>query len=122
MRVIKSTLIGARLVRASEPNIQLFQIRNVLDQHRDALVDRVLADLPTYIDFKFRQQPSRKDLALIFDRLLAFKRRSVDIDFYQPLIKEIMKKEETKLKNDCFFLEIDEQIKLNLNPQLNFAA
>ncbi len=122
MRVIKSTLIGARLVRASEPNIQLFQIRNVLDQHRDALVDRILADLPTYIDFRFHQQPNRKDLALIFDRLLAFKRRSVDIDFYQPLIKEIMKKEETKLKNDCFFLEIDEQIKLNLNPQLHFAA
>lgn len=122
MKIIKSTLIGSRLIRAQEPNIQLFQVKNVLDQHRDALVDRVLSDLSTYIDFKFHQQPSRRDLAMIFDRLLAFKRRSVDIEFYQPVVNEIMRKDEVKLKNDCFFLEIDEQIKLNLNPQLNFAA
>jgi hypothetical protein len=122
MKVIKSRLIGSRLIRAKELNIQLFQIRGVFNLHRDALVDRILTDLATYIDFKFHAAPSRQDLAQIFERLLAFKKRDVNMEFYEPLVRQFQRKDELQLTNDCFFLEIDELIRLNLNPQLNFAA
>lgn len=122
MKVLKSTLVGLRCIKAKEPNIQLFQIRGVLNLHRDALVDRVLSDLSTYINYKFNQQPSRTDMGLIFERLLDFKKRDIDLEYYEPLMKEIQHRPEVKLKNDCFFLEIDDLIRLNLNPQLNFAA
>ena len=122
MKILKSRLIGTRCIKAKDANIQLFQIRMVLNQHRDALVDRILTDLPTYIDFKFKTQPSRSNLVLIFERLSAFKTKDVDLEFYEPLLKQLNRKDEISLSNDYFFLEIDEQIRMNLNPQLNFAA
>jgi hypothetical protein len=122
MKILRSRLIGTRCIKAKDVNIQLFQVRMVLNQHRDALVDRILTDLATYIDFKFKTQPSRSNLLVIYERLTAFKSKDVDLEFYQPVLKQLQRKDEIALSNDCFFLEIDEQIRLNLNPQLNFAA
>jgi hypothetical protein len=122
MKILKSRLIGTRCIKAKDPNIQLFQIRMLLNQHRDALVDRILTDLATYIDFKFKTQPSRNNLQLLYERLAAFKTKDVDLEFYEPLLKQLHRKDEIIMTNDCFFLEIDEQIRTNLNPQLNFAA
>jgi hypothetical protein len=122
MKILKSRLIGTRCIKAKDPNIQLFQIRMLLNQHRDALVDRILTDLATYIDFKFKTQPSRNNLQLLYERLAAFKTKDVDLEFYEPLLKQLHRKDEIIMTNDCFFLEIDEQIRMNLNPQLNFAA
>jgi hypothetical protein len=122
MKVIKSGLIGARVVKAKEPNIQLFQIRVVLNQHRDALVNRILSDLSTYIDFKFHLQPARNELIALAEKIARLKNRDVDLEYYQPMLKELKRKDEIKIKNDYFFLEIDETIRLNLSSQLNFAA
>jgi hypothetical protein len=122
MKIIKSGLIGARVVRAKEANIQLFQIRTIFNQHRDALVNRILIDLATYVEFKFRLQPSRTELIEIAQKIDQLKSKDVDLDYYQPLLKELKRKDEIKIKNDYFFLEIDENIRMNLNPQLHFAA
>lgn len=122
MKIIKSNLVGSRCIRAQEPNIQLFQLRNVLNQHRDVLVGRVLSDLPGYIDFKFCQKPSRFDLAIIWENLSDLRKRDVDLEYYEPLLKLISKKDEIRLANDYFFLEIDEHIRQHLSPQLNLAS
>jgi hypothetical protein len=122
MKIIKSGLIGARVVKAKEPNIQLFQIRSVLNQHRDALVNRILSDLSTYIDYKFHLQPARTELIALAQKIDSLKSRDVDLEYYQPMLKELKRKDEIKIKNDYFFLEIDDNIRENLNPQLNFAA
>lgn len=122
MKVIKSGLIGARVVKAKEPNIQLFQIRVVLNQHRDALVNRILSDLSTYIDFKFHLQPARNELIALAEKIAGLKSRDVDLEYYQPMLKELKRKDEIKIKNDYFFLEIDDTIRLNLSSQLNVAA
>jgi hypothetical protein len=122
MKIIKSGLIGARIVKAKEANIQLFQIRAIFNQHRDALVNRILSDLSTYIDFRFHLQPARPELVSLAEKIAGLKNRDVDLDYYAPLLKELKRKDEIKIKNDYFFLEIDENIRMNLNPQLNFAA
>jgi hypothetical protein len=122
MKIIKSGLIGARVVKAQEPNVQLFQIRVVFNQHRDALVNRILSDLSTYLDFKFHLQPARIELIALAEKIAGLKNRDVDLDYYKPMLKELKRKDEIKIKNDYFFLEIDENIRMSLNPQLNFAA
>jgi hypothetical protein len=122
MKIIKSSLLGSCCIRAQEPNIQLFQLRNVLNQHRDALVERVLTDLPTYIDFKFHQKPSRAELSAIWEQIAGLTNKDVDLEFYQPLLKQLSRKDEIKLANDYFFLEIDENIRKHLSPQLAFAC
>jgi hypothetical protein len=122
MKVIKSRLLGTRLVRARDFNIQIFQIRSVLSEHRSALLDRILSDLATYVDYKFQQNLRRSDLVELAQKLLSLKGRDVEMEFYEPVVKQIQKKDEITLTNDCFFLEIDEVIRVNLNPQLHFAA
>lgn len=122
MKILKSRLVGNRCIKAKDPNIQLFQVRMVLNQHRNALVDRILTDLPTYVDFKFKMQPSRADLMTIYQKLFEWKTRDVDMEYYESLIKIISRKDEVTLSNDYFFMEIDDLIRTNLNPQLNFAA
>ncbi len=122
MKIIKSRLIGARVVRAREANIQLFQIRAIFNQHRDALVNRILTDLGTYMEFKFSVQPSRNELIEIAQKIDQLKSKDVDLEYYQPLLKELKRKDEIKIKNDYFFLEIDESIRMNLTTHLHFAA
>jgi hypothetical protein len=122
MKIIKFGLIGARVVKAQEPNVQLFQIRVVFNQHRDALVNRILSDLSTYLDFKFHLQPARMELIALAEKIAGLKNRDVDLDYYKPMLKELKRKDEIKIKNDYFFLEIDENIRMSLSPQLNFAA
>ncbi|HCM76040.1 MAG TPA: hypothetical protein DIS90_06640 [Cytophagales bacterium] len=121
MKIIKSTLLGTRCIRAQEPSIQLFQLRNVFNQHRDALVARILSDLQGYIDFKFHQKPTRMELAEIWDNVAALRKKDVDLEYYQPLLKQVLKKDEVKLANDYFFLEIDENIRKHLHPQLELV-
>lgn len=122
MKIIKSRLLGTRLVRARDLNIQIFQIRSVLSEHRGALLDRILSDLATYVDYKFHQTLRRADLVDLAQKLLLLKSRDVEMEFYEPIVKHLQKKDEITLTNDCFFLEIDELIRVNLNPQLHFAA
>ncbi|MCA6381416.1 MAG: hypothetical protein IM606_01350 [Cytophagales bacterium] len=122
MKIIKSRLIGARVVRAREANIQLFQIRAIFNQHRDALVNRILTDLGTYMEFKFSVQPSRNELIEIAQKIDQLKSKDVDLEYYQPLLKELKRKDEIKIKNEYFFLEIDESIRMNLTTHLHFAA
>lgn len=122
MKIIKSNLLGVRSIRAQEPNVQLFQLRNVFNQHRDILVGRVLSDLPGYIDFKFHQKPERFELAIIWEKVADLRKRDVDLEYYQPLLKQIMRKDEIKLANDYFFLEIDDTIRKHLSHQLDLAS
>lgn len=122
MKIIKSRLLGTRLVRARDLNIQIFQIRSVLSEHRSALLDRILSDLATYVDYKFHQSLRRSDVVALAQKLIPLKGRDVDMEFYEPVVKQLQRKDEITLTNDCFFLEIDEVIRMNLNPQLHFAA
>jgi hypothetical protein len=122
MKILKSRLIGTRCIKAKDPNIQLFQIRMLLNQHRNALVERILTDLTTYIDFKFKSQPTRSNLITIFEKLVELKTKDVDLEYYTPVLKQLKRKDEISLTNDCFFMEIDDQIRMHLSAQLHFAA
>jgi hypothetical protein len=122
MKILKSRLIGMRCIKAKDPNIQLFQIRMLLNQHRNALVERILMDLATYVDFKFKSQPTRSNLITIFEKLVELKTKDVDLEYYTPVIKQLKRKDEISLTNDCFFMEIDDQIRMHLSSPLHFAA
>jgi hypothetical protein len=119
MKTILSSLIGTRNIVASDPNVQLFQVREVLNQHRDTLINRLLIDVPTYIDFKFKTKPSRNEVSEITDTLVNLKRTNVDLDRFHPLVKKIQRRNRYKLTNELFFSEIDELIRRKIQkPQL----
>ncbi|MBX7126060.1 MAG: hypothetical protein K1X47_10235 [Cyclobacteriaceae bacterium] len=122
MKVVSSRLIGTRVIRAQEAGIQLFQIRNVLGQHRDALVDRVLENLANYVEYKFHFVPGRAEWLVLHQALTDLKRKDIDPELYEPLIRKIQRREEVKLANDYFFLDIDETLRNQLLARSNFAA
>jgi hypothetical protein len=122
MKVIQSRYFGKRAIVAKEPSIQWMLIRDAFNLHRDGLLERIFSNLPSYINFKFHIEPNNYELAVVTSSLLELKKRNVDMDFYQPLLKSIKKKTEVVLSNDCFLLEIDENIRMTMNRQLNVVA
>jgi hypothetical protein len=111
MKTIQSSLVGSRNIHATDPSVQLFQVREVLNQHRDTLINRLLSDLPTYVDYKFKARPSTNELHTIKEKLLNVTRTNVDLDKFESVVKQVKKKGTTRLTNEIFFSEIDELIR-----------
>jgi hypothetical protein len=123
MKTIKSSLVGNRSIRATDPNVQLFQVREILNQHRDTLINRLLSDLPTYVDYKFKTRPSSNELETIKEKLLGVTRTNVDLDKYQSVLKQVKKKGTTRLTNEVFFSEIDDLIRWHIHePRLELFS
>jgi hypothetical protein len=121
MKTIQSSLIGKKNIVANDPHVQLFQVREVLNQHRDTLISRVLTDLPTYLDYKFKVKAGTYELVPIKETLLGATKTNVDLDKYKSVVKQVRKKATTRLTNDLFFSEIDELIRRQIGqPQLQF--
>ncbi len=119
MKTIQSSLIGRKNIVATDPHVQLFQVREVLNQHRDTLISRVLSDLPTYLDFRFKVKAGTYELVPIKETLLGATRTNVDLDKYRSVLKEVKKKASVRLTNELFFSEIDELIRRQMRvPQL----
>jgi hypothetical protein len=119
MKTIQSTLIGNRNIVATDPYVQLFQVREVLNQHRDTLINRVLSDLPSYLDYKFKFKPRSYELVPIKEKLLSVTRTNVDLDKYKSVVKQVRKKATTRLTNEPVVSEIDELIQWQIRePQL----
>ncbi len=119
MKTIQSSLVGNKSIVASDPQVQLFQVREVLNLHRDTLINRVLTDLPTYVDYKFKARPSIHELLNIKEQLLKVTRTNVDLDRFKPVVRQIRKKATTRLTNELFFSEIDSLIRRHITkPQL----
>jgi hypothetical protein len=119
MKTIESSLIGRKSIVANDPNVQLFQVREVLNQHRDRLINRLLVDIPTYIDYKFKAKASNDELSEIKETLLNVTKTNVDLDKYHSVIRKILKRPLTRLTNEVFFSEIDDLIRRQISkPQL----
>jgi hypothetical protein len=111
MKTIESSLVGRKSIMATDPSVQLFQVREVLTQHRDTLINRLLSDLPTYVDYKFKSRPSVHALDSIKEKLLGVTRTNVDLDKFESVVKQVRKKGTARLTNEVFFSEIDDIIR-----------
>jgi hypothetical protein len=111
MKTIESSLVGRKSIMATDPSVQLFQVREVLNQHRDSLINRLLSDLPTYVDYKFKSRPSMHELDSIKEKLLGVTRTNVDLDKFESIVKQVRKKGTARLTNEVFFSEIDDIIR-----------
>jgi hypothetical protein len=123
MKTIQSSLLGKKSIVATDPQVQLFQVREVLNLHRDTLINRVLTDLPAYVDYKFKSRPSIHELMNIKEQLLNVTKTNVDLDRFKPVVRQIRKKETTRLTNELFFSEIDSLIRRHIaKSQLQLLA
>lgn len=108
MKVIQSQLFGQKFITAHGKNARLFQIRQVLNQHRDLLINNLLRDIPYYLAFKYHAYATEPEVEAIKSKLIELKRRDVDLVNYVSIINQIKKKAKIKLDNQAFYKEIDQ--------------
>jgi len=107
---------GIKKIELGNENMAMLQISDVLRQHREALIHRLLSDLSTYINYKFSTPPKKEQLQLIRAKLLDLKNSNINVARYSAVINEVLENETTYVKSEPFYHEINEVIGDELNP------
>jgi hypothetical protein len=115
MKTIK-TAAGNRKIEACAPPVALIRIREILTDHRNELINRLLRDLPAYISYKFNVKPDREQLQSVTDRLLSIILTPVNIGKYDSIVQEILSSTNTHVSSEPFYKEINKKISWELRP------
>lgn len=107
---------GIKKIELGNENMAVLQIGDVLKQHRETLINRLLTDLNTYIQYQFAAPPKKEQLQQIRNRLLDLKSSSINVARYGALITEVLENETTYIRSELFYHEINEVIGEELNP------
>jgi hypothetical protein len=110
MKTIKSALLGTKQLIDTNPDVLLIQLREILKEHRELIITRMISDLPTYIIYKFNVKPTRKMVESVKDQLLDLKKGNVDLDKYYNVVQMVLNRAVTHLTNEPFYVEIDEYL------------
>ena len=118
MTTIRSirTATGLKRVELANSSLAPLQIQDVLKEHREALINRLISDLKTYIEYKFSIPISKDQLERIKDKLSELKTSNIDLSRYASIIDEVMTSELTHVKSELFYQEINIAIGDELNP------
>ena len=123
MKTIKSPYLGLQRIEAKDPHVQLFQLRNVLNAHRDRLIHRMIKDLPRYLYCRFEITASRPELNDLREKLVALTRENVNLGRYRSIVSRFQRRSAVELTNQTFFEEIDSYIVWNFGQrQLRIAS
>ncbi len=119
MKTIR-TVLGVRKIEDRDHHLALLELRDLLDAHRNALITRLLADLPTYLDYKFRARVNQRDLGILKEKIAFMRNTSVDMDKYDFIFQHMLANDITYVPAEPFYKEIDDSIGGYLNStQLN---
>lgn len=118
MNGIKTVKIatGIKRIEPGNDNLVSLQVRDMLKDHRETLIDRLLVDLKTYISYQFANPVTREQLNRIVEKLFLLKASAIDISRYREIIEEVLNKEVTYVKSELFYQEINTTISEELNP------
>ena len=86
------------------------QVTRILKDHRELIIDRLLRDIPTYLDYKFNVRPDKNQIAAVKELLIRLKKYDIDINYYKVIILNVFSNTNTHLTNEPFYVEIDEYL------------
>jgi len=107
MKTIKSALLGAKNIIDTNPAVIEIQLKEILREHRTLIINRILGDISTYIDYKFQVRPTRELVLKVHDLLIARKNEKIDITNYSAILEMVNTRAVVHLTNEPFFREID---------------
>lgn len=114
MKTVK-TVLGTKKIDDKDRHITLLQLREILDAHRDTLINRLISDLPAYIDYRFNTKITSKQHEALKEKLSFLKSASVDMDKYAFIFDHVMTQDTTYVATEPFYREIDDSIGWYLN-------
>jgi hypothetical protein len=109
------TVSGIKRIQSEDKEVTMLQVRDILHDQRKVLINRLLQDLHTYIDYRFRIKASAQQLDQIKERLDSMKNYSVDLTRYETILQQILENDSTYLNSEPFYQEIDDCIGYYLN-------
>lgn len=107
MKTIKSPLLGFKKLDDSDSDVLMVQLQEVLSQHQEILINRLLSDLPTYLDYRFQLKASKTELEEIREKLVFLKSRNVDLEMFREVVERVKSNTTTHLSNELFYSAID---------------
>lgn len=114
MKTIK-TAAGTKHIETQDATLIPIHLREIIREHRAKLINNLMGDLPTYINYKFDKKATKEELESIATRLESLKESRFAMDNYYSLLNQVMKKDFISLENGMFYSEIDSVIKSELN-------
>ena len=111
------TITGTKRIPESDTSIILIRLKEFLEEHRDALINRLVSNLDTYLDYKFQIRVSSKQLEEIKEKLYYIRSKSIDLSRYNPIVQMIMSSEISHVNLAPFYQEIDDSINWYLNTR-----
>ena len=112
MKIIKSALLGFKKLDDSDPDLLLSQLREVLHQHQEILINRLMSDLPTYLYYRFQLKVTKGEIDEIREKLAYLKNKNVNMETFKEVVNQVQTKPTTHLTNELFYSEIDSLLKL----------
>ena len=106
MKTVKTPLF-TRKIEDSNPDVILFQLREILTDYRKSLISRLILDLPTYLDYRFKIKADKKQLEDIREKLYEIKNGSADLSKYDLIVQQVLANESTYVSTRLFYQEID---------------
>jgi hypothetical protein len=106
MRTVKTASGIKKIEDCAEP-VALMKIREILTDHRNTLINRLILDLPTYVSYRFNAKLDREQQQVITDKLYAMKHYPIDLDKYDSITQSILTNAITHLNTELFYREID---------------
>jgi glucan phosphorylase len=107
MKTVKSALLGNKQLTDTNPDVQLMQLKEIIQWHRSIIITRLVKDLGTYLAYKFEAKISKDMLLNAKDRLLEMRDASVDLKAYDNVVQQLMSRAVVHLTNEPFYKEID---------------
>jgi hypothetical protein len=115
MKTIK-TAIGNKKIEDCAESVAMGKIKEILTDHRNELINRLLLDLPGYLGYKFNVKPSKEQLLSVTERLYEIKHSVIDLLRYDAIVQEILSNTNTHLSSETFYKELDSAISWELRP------
>lgn len=107
MKTIKSALLGAKTLTDITEEALLIELRDLLKEHRELIINRLIKDLPTYLDYKFNVKATKQIHDAVKHQLLDLKHARVDLNNYKGVVNQVLSRAVTHLTNEPFYVEID---------------
>ena len=109
MKTVKSALLGNRQLIEGNHNALEVQLKDILKEHRSIIINRLIGDIPTYLDYKFQfSKPTKKQLEEVKEKLLSLKNGGLKLAAFQQVFNQLETKALIHLTNEPFYVEIDE--------------
>jgi hypothetical protein len=122
MKTVKSALLGSKNLIDTNQEVLLVQLREIIKEHRALIIDRLVGELPIYLDFKFQYQPDKDSALRIKEELMSLKNSGVGLQHYESVVSQLMNRAVVHLTNEPFYQEIDQLLASIVQPkQLKFA-